>query len=108
MKKKRVLLALPLPPPYSGQERLTQCLLQSGLEEKFDLNHVDISLKQNNIERGQFNFKNISRSLWINLKLVKNIILIRPDLLNIPLARNKWGFIRYGIMIIISKVFSYF
>lgn len=104
MKKKRILLALPLPPPYSGQERLTQCLLQCGIDEKFELVHLDTSFKQDSVARGKFTWTGFWRSLWIFFKIAIILLMKRPDILQVTIARNKLGFLRCGVTILVGKL----
>jgi glycosyltransferase involved in cell wall biosynthesis len=103
-KKPKILLLLPLPPPFSGVETLTQFFLQSPLKFHFDLLHVDSSNKRSNEVRGKLDITNILMTAKNGLKLVRVIIQNRPELANIPIARNRFGFFRDGIYILVCSL----
>src|SRR5689334_21471012 len=101
-RKPIVLLALPLPPPRSGQERLTETMLRCGLDASFDLVHVNTSLGQSNAARGAFGIVRFCRALAINARVGFTLLSRRPDILNVPLAKNRWGFIRSASLILMG------
>lgn len=100
----RVLLALPLPPPRSGQERLTESFLRCGLAADFELIHVNTSLGETNIERGRVTPRRLWRSALVSARVFYALVVRRPDVLNIPLAKNQWGFLRVGVLILAGRL----
>lgn len=106
LRKPRILLALPLPPPHSGQERLTEALLRCGLEQSFELIHVDTSLGDDNDARGRFGIRRAWRALDVTRKVVWALIVSRPDVLNVPLAKNRLGFFRSAVLILVGRLFG--
>ncbi|MCF8070631.1 MAG: glycosyltransferase family 4 protein [Desulfobacterales bacterium] len=95
--KKRVLLALPLPPPYSGQEKMSSIILSSEITKIFQCIHVDISNKQmTNEARGSFKWINVRSSIGIVWKIFLSLIISRPHLVNLPLSGNAFGFLKYA------------
>jgi len=106
VKKKKVLLASPLPPPHSGWERITEYILNSGLTKKFQIIHLDTSNKRmSNSERGRFDLLNIIMSLKSIFKLVILMCIYRPDISEIPLPQNRAGFLKWSCYILIASLF---
>ena len=92
----KLLLAMPLPPPYSGPETYTRMLLASPLREHFELAHLDTSNKAGNVNRGRLSwqnsivtFKNLFMLLWL-------IWRERPDLAIVLMPMNRSGFIKFA------------
>lgn len=96
----KLLLAMPLPPPFSGQEMITQMLLASPLSDHFQIIHLDTSNKTNNVNRGRLDWQN-------SLATVKSIVNLfwllwreRPNLSNIPMPKNRFGFIKFATLVL--------
>lgn len=105
-KKVKVLLALPLPPPYSGVETFTQFFLQCNLREIFDFIHIDTSNKRSNEFRGKIDIPNLVRSVRTVIRIAYALIRNLPEIANVPIAKNKFGFLRDGIIILICSLFG--
>lgn len=103
MIKKKLLIALPLPPPYSGQERFTQSIIECGIE-KYSVVHFDTSLGHHAEDRGKFGCKSCLKAIVINIKYIYWINRYRPAIVIHTLARNRMGFIRSGMIIAIGKL----
>jgi glycosyltransferase involved in cell wall biosynthesis len=103
-RKPKILVSLPLPPPHSGVETLTQFFLLSPLKEKFELLHVDSSNKRSNEVRGRLDYANLTMTVRNGLKIVHTMARNRPHLANIPIARNRFGFIRDGFYILVCSL----
>lgn len=103
-RRPRILLALPLPPPRSGQERLTESFLRCGLAADFELIHVNTSLGETNAERGRVTPRRMWRSALVSARVVYALVRRRPDVLNIPLAKNQWGFLRVAVLILAGRL----
>ena len=106
--KPKILLALPTPPPFSGQEKIASIILKSKIIDVFECFHVDTSNHQkSNKDRGHLNWKNIYSTLLIGWNLFKvlhrnkNIVLV-----NLPMACNSFGFLKYSIHLIICRLFD--
>lgn len=104
MKRPRILLALPLPPPWSGQERQTECLLSCGLDREFDLYHVNTSLGGTNAARGHFNVARALKAFRVTVHVMAATLRHRIDVVSIPLAKNRWGFLRSAVLIVGGRV----
>ncbi|HEB36039.1 hypothetical protein LCGC14_1495760 [marine sediment metagenome] len=106
MKRKKILLASPLPPPYSGYEKTTQYILKSKVAKEFNIIHLDTSNKRSNVERGRFDVLNILRTLRTIINILRLLIIYRPEIAIIPLARNRAGFLKWSTFILIASLFQ--
>jgi glycosyltransferase involved in cell wall biosynthesis len=102
-RKPKVLVAAPLPPPYSGIEAITQRLLGSDLNKTFRLIHVNTSHGNKARDRGRWTFHNVCMSLLNVTRLFFVILIHRPDVVITILAQNTGGFLRDSLLICISK-----
>ena len=94
--RKKVLLALPLPPPYSGSEKMAGIILDSVIIKRFDCIHIDTSNNQvSNEDRGSLKWVNIGSTVRITWKIFRVLLYQRIDLINIPLPCNILGFLKY-------------
>ncbi len=103
--KKKILLASPLPPPYSGYEKITECILRSDLAQKFDIIHVNTSNNRETGTRGHFNLTNLLAGLKKLAALFAALAVHRPAVANIPIARNWTGFLKYSSYILLAALF---
>lgn len=104
--KNKILLALPIPPPYSGQEKIGSIILTSAIVQEFDCVHVDTSNHQkNNEQRGMLSLKNIYQTFLISFKLLFNLSKYSVDIVNLPMACNKYGFLKYSVHVLICAMF---
>ncbi len=104
-KKKKILLASPLPPPYSGYEKVTQTILGSDLVRKFDVVHVNTSNNRDSGVRGSFDLANLLTSIRRWGELFVALFVHRPEVVNIPIARNRMGFLKYSLYILLAIFF---
>ena len=105
-RKLRVLLAGPLPPPYSGQEMVNYWLLRSDLAKCHDFIHLDISNRRSNRFRGRFDLGNVYATLRPLPEYLKLLLFCRPEILHVQLARNRLGFLKSSIYILIAALFK--
>ncbi len=104
--KKKIIITGSLPPPYHGSSVYIKNLLDSGLKDKFEIHHHDISDHRD--------LKNLSKLDLTNVKIaLKSISGIRaivkkinPDIVYIPVASNFLPFLRDGLMIITASKYS--
>jgi len=96
----KLLLAMPLPPPYSGLETSTEMLLASPLKERFRLLHFDTSNKVSNAFRGQFNRHNVASSLKQVFRLLMILAREQPELAMMNMPANRNGFIKFASMVL--------
>jgi glycosyltransferase involved in cell wall biosynthesis len=92
----KLLLAMPLPPPYSGLEMSTEMLLASPLKERFNIIHFDTSSKTSNTYRGRLDWHNVTSALIKAFRLLRLLRRERPDLAMMHLPGNRNGFIKFA------------
>lgn len=102
---RRLLLIGALPPPFSGQERMTEVLLGAirailDIEVRF----FDASKEIRNAERGHLRLKNIRINVALLARLVVAIVRYRPDIVWLPLAQNTTGFLRDSLYVLAARL----
>lgn len=103
--KQRVLLLLmPLPPPYSGTERVTAGILSSGLSERLNIVHCDISNKRSNADRGRLDRRNLFATGRVLARCWRALWTTQPDLVHVTIARNRWGFLKKAALVVVSRL----
>lgn len=105
IKRVKLLMLAPLPPPYSGPEILTKTFLDGGMGNSFDLFFIKSNIRKANAEKGKFDFVGLRRFLFIVIKQIFVIITKHPRIIYLPLSQNKVGFLRDSVYIIIGKLF---
>ena len=100
-KNRTLLLSLPLPPPYSGSEKMSEIILHSRIMDAFACIHVDTSNRQDSNEiRGSFRWVNIKGTLRVTKDILMAVLKHRPALANIPISPNRLGFIKYALQVL--------
>lgn len=105
MKKPKLLVVSPTPPPMSGPEIMTRHLLNSKLGESYELVHYNISKGREVADKANFDLVNVSYGLVQPLKLFWLLIRHRPDAVYTNLAQNNGGFLRYASFYLICALF---
>lgn len=105
MKKLKLLMLAPLPPPFSGPETLTHTLITGGLGEYFNLALIKSNVRQRNADKGRFDFAGVLRFICLSGKLIYEIIRTKPSIIYLPIAQNKVAFLRDALYILIAKLF---
>jgi len=104
--RKGLLIACPLPPPYSGPEVLARDITESLLSEKYRVvRFISWPEKMNN-EKGKWSLLNVYMMCIDTLKCLKCLLLNRVDFVYTSLTQNLTGFLRFSIFIILSKYFK--
>lgn len=103
--RKKIVIAGKLPPPYMGPAIATQIILQSALNERYDLIHLDTKANETLNTLGKWSLKKIFRNFNIYFQLAKICIFRKPDLILIPISTTTTGFIKDSFFILIGSVF---
>lgn len=98
MVKPTVLLASPLTGAVSGLEAVTRALLDSPLQERWDLRHVDTATAVDNTGRGVLSVHGIRRFAKILGQLRQAIRQHPPKVAIVQAAANRGGFIKFAII----------
>lgn len=106
MLKEKIIFIGPVPPPYMGPSFATKIILNSNLNKKFELIHLDTSDHRDLSYLGAIDLQNIFLSLKHYLQLVWLIIIIWPRMVYIPISQTTVGYLRDSGFILISKIFG--
>lgn len=105
--KKRVMLIGPIPPPISGVEIMTKNIKEIfEKSNKFDFCFFNSSKPTNNAERGRLGYKSVFYNGLLLIKLFFYMIHKRPNIVHLPVAQNKTGFLRDYAYIMTAKLFK--
>lgn len=95
-----------LPPPYHGSNVYFSNLLNSKINDHFEISHLDISDHRNLDNLSKLDFTNVYlalKNLWMLFLLCKKV---KPELIYIPVASNFLPYLRDGLFILISSFTS--
>lgn len=95
-------MAVSLPPPVGGGEKMMELLLNSQkINKEFNIRHIDISDHRGNWNRKRIDFVNIYTALKSAILTWINVIRFSPDLIYFSIARNNTGIIRdFSLMLL--------
>lgn len=106
-KKLKVLIVGYLPPPQEGTARITEVIVNSQyLRDNFEI--IFLSLKKRNKAtlRGKMALMNVFYNLLNFIRYKCEIIFYQPNIIYLPLAQNRLGFLRDSFFILIGKFFG--
>ena len=106
--KKKILFLVQLPGPIHGVSLVNKSIIKSrAIKNNFNIRFINISTTKINREIDIFKFYKIFILISIILKLLKNLILFKPDKIYISLSVLGWGFFKDSLLVIISKAFGF-
>ena len=102
---KVILIMASTPPPYGGGEIMNEILVR-GLrkESNYRIIHINTSDNRGNFNRGKFDFVNVGKGLLDLICLIKSILIYRPDVLYLPIAKSLTVFFRDSLYILSSSL----
>ena len=106
MAKQKVLLLGKLPPPYMGPSIATEIILQSTLNNHFELIHLDTKINHKISSFGTWSFTKVFANISIYFKMVSLLRKCKPDLVLIPISQTTIGFFKDSLFILIAKLFG--
>lgn len=104
-----VLMVGSTPPPYHGSNIYFRNLLDAMAEGSGMIIpiHVDTSDKRDDLKNlGRFDFHNVLAALRSSIRLIRNCILHKVDVIYIPISQNSAGFMRDTLLIVTGRLFS--
>ena len=105
--KKKILFLIQLPGAIHGQSLINKSIKESKLiNKKFKNQFINISTTKHIHEIELFRFKKILTFIQIILKLIKSLLIFKPDKIYISLSVLGLGFLKDSILVIISKLFG--
>jgi glycosyltransferase involved in cell wall biosynthesis len=99
-----VLVVGPLPPPFNGMTRMTHMVLRASLIGGLKTIHVDTSDHRPISTVGRIDFRNIFLALKHSVGFVSRLLLHRPDLVYIPVSRDRLGFLRDALFLLPTRL----
>ena len=103
--KKRILIIGPTPPPYNGMSVVTETILSSSLQDRFHLLHLDIADRRGLENIGKLDFGNVYIALLHFAKIMHLLTTERIDLVYIPIAQKKLGYLRDCLFLVPTTLF---
>jgi glycosyltransferase involved in cell wall biosynthesis len=94
VRRPRLLLVGPLPPPIGGVETFTQAVLESPVLAALDVTHCDTTKRRPKSTQGRFDAGNFGWAFIHLLRLARALARIEPDVVYIPIAGTWSGFLR--------------
>lgn len=88
------LIVGPTPPPYNGMSVATDYLLRSAVAERFEVVHLDTADRRGLGNVGRFDLANVVGALNHGCRFLTLMLRRRPDIVYIPIAQNRLGFLR--------------
>jgi glycosyltransferase involved in cell wall biosynthesis len=94
----------PLPPPWHGGAVATRQLLDSALAERFRLVHLDTTDDRGMANIGRFDAGNVRLACAHLLRFWRLLRREDPDLVYVPLAQNRLGFLRDALFLLSARL----
>lgn len=104
MKRKKILIVGPIPPPYHGVTTFTFNILNSSLKDNFVLYHLDTSDRRTKENIGRLDMVNVLIAFNSFIRMISRIKKYEPSIVYIPVSQNRWGYLRDSIFILLSKL----
>jgi len=100
----RLLIVGALPPPMNGMTVMTAALLGGGLEDQFDVVHLDTSDHRTVSNIGRFEATNVVLALRHAVKFAALLRRHQPDLVHLSLSQGPPGFLRDATFLMAARV----
>src|SRR5262245_65645680 len=100
VRKPPIMIIGPTPPPYHGVSVATEAVLQSGLRERFHLEHLDLSDRRGiqHVDKPDMHDVWLFLTQW--LKLIAMLRKERPIVAYLPVSQSTIGFLRDSFLIL--------
>lgn len=106
MKKLKILVVGPTPPPFTGMSVVTEMLLNSSLKDKFKIVHLDTVDRREISNMGKFDLVNFFLALKHFVRFLYLCIRNKPDLIYLPISQNFFGYIRDFLLLAPCLIFK--
>lgn len=102
----KIILIGSVPPPYHGANVYFHSLLHSRIRDVYSIYHIDTSDSRSIDNIGKFDFTNVYVALRSVFLHGFTLLSKRPDIVYIPVAAAFLPYIRDGLFIMLTKLFS--
>jgi glycosyltransferase involved in cell wall biosynthesis len=99
-----VVIVGPTPPPYFGVSNATRLILDSSLNEEFELIYLDTSDRRTKMNFGRFDFTNIYLALKHVAQMTGIVITRRPSVVYIPISQALAAYFRDALFMLASYI----
>ncbi len=106
MNKKGIIIVGKLPPPYIGPAVATQIILNSRLNEEFQLYHLNTTVNKRVEEFGSAGFKKVVKNINIYKRLFSLLRTNKTNLILIPISQTTLGFLKDSVFILMAVAFK--
>ncbi len=104
-RRPRLLVVGPTPPPHHGVAVYTDLLLRTReLHAALDVVHLDTADRRSLENLGQLDPTNAALALAHAGRLARLIRRARPDVIYLPISRNRWGYLRDTLLIAVARL----
>ncbi len=93
-----------LPPPYMGPAIATKIILESALNERFRLIHINTQANTDLTGIGKWSLRKLFRNIKIYFRLLSVCLIQRPALVLIPISQSTSGFLKDSLFILIARL----
>ena len=105
-KQAKILILGYLPPPQEGTARMTETIIESDyLLKQFKINFMPLLKRKQATNRGRLDFENLTQNSINILNYIRFVVQFRPQIIYMPLAQNRFGFLRDSAFILVGKFF---
>lgn len=102
----RVLMTGPTPPPRNGMSVTTANLVAGISRHGVDLRLVDTADRRGLRNVGRLDIGNVVAALTHGLRFVVMLVHVRPDVVYVPIAQNRLGFMRDALFLLPARLSS--
>jgi glycosyltransferase involved in cell wall biosynthesis len=104
-KRLKVLIVGPLPPPHNGMSTMTVLALQAVANEpRIHGRHLDTSDHRTVSNVGRLEMTNAIAALGAWRRFVWQLVVFRPAMVYVPIAKNRLGFLRDSAFLLLARV----
>ncbi len=104
MRKPKILILGKLPPPLMGPAIATGIILNSSLNDDFELIHVKTNINDSVSSMGRFGVGKMFKSFLLYLRFFFKCLIKRPNLVLVPVSQTTMGFLKDSVFILLAKL----
>jgi glycosyltransferase involved in cell wall biosynthesis len=103
--KLKILIIGYLPPPPEGTAKMTEMIVNAEfLRNRYEMQVFSLRKSKSVAGKGRFSFENIKNNLLNFLEYLFRICRFKPDIIYMPLAQNRFGFLRDSVFVLLGKM----
>lgn len=104
MKNNKILVIGPTPPPFNGMSAVTEMILNSNLQKKFKIVHLDTADRRSLSNIGKIDFINVYLALKHCLKFLLLCVKKKTKVVYLHISQGIWGYLRDCLFLIPAKL----